>query len=377
VVLVARGAGFDAAPDVQVRRRILLGRALAAAGLVGRASETREDTVRLAKAKLPAKHEARVTADSDWALSLVDEQRLGEAASIQAAVLDARRKRTGERHVDYAQALNNLSETLSQVARKFDDLADLEKARTLGEKSVSLYASLLGPSHAETLRARVGVAITLSEQARLLDGAERAVRLRLAIDTYEDIIRMFEADGRQGDVVCMRAMNSLCIALDWAGHPEAAIAPWKRLIALRTSRLGAAHPATLTASINFAVTLRRVDPDAAIQALEPTLRTCWTTLPKGHSATCVAAVWLFNWLRQDGAPWPSVFGSVGRGPMLLLLLGVSALLRGAPIPGGFLHLDALQEAARWLPENARQALGQPNADVGLVESLLELAASGG
>lgn len=118
-----------------------------------------KDILHLKLEKIGAEHPETLTSLVNYADTLAQCGKLGEAARMKRQVLDIRRQRLGADHPDTLKALNSYADTLGELGRHTE-------AEPLRRQAHLLTRLALGPEHADTVKALSHHADTLAKLGR-------------------------------------------------------------------------------------------------------------------------------------------------------------------------------------------------------------------
>lgn len=217
-------------------------------------------------------HPDTISVMNNLALMLDDQAKWDEAALIQQQVLTLRQQILGHEHADTLMAKNNLAVTLSYQGK-------IDEAELMQQQVVETMQRILGPEHPDTITVLSNLAHTLSKQAKtdeamLMEQQVLEMRQRILGPEHPDTIT---------------AINNLAHTLSHQGKVEEAVLMQQQVLETIQRILGLEHPDTITAMSNLALTFSRLAKiDEAVLMQQQVLELRQRTLGLGHPGTIAA-----------------------------------------------------------------------------------------
>lgn len=181
---------------------------------------------------------------------LTQRQRLDEAATLFASVIDARTRTLGPEHPDTLKAMSNLA-TLHDRAGRYQEAHDLH-ARVLEARRRTL-----GVGHEQTLA-------TMNNLANALDNLGRTPEAAVMFERV--LAGQTEADGADHPRT-LATMNNLAGAYAGMGRREEGAAMYRRILEVKRRVLPPDHPSTIITLVNLGSLLLDMERTAEAESV--------------------------------------------------------------------------------------------------------------
>lgn len=189
------------------------------------------------KTKLGEDHVDTLTGMANLAATYRNQGRWKEAERLFVQVMETRKTKLSEDHVDTLESMANLA-SIYCLQGRFD------AARKLGVQVTETYKQLLGPKHPNTLVSMGNLASICSKQAHFEVSEELEVQL---MNTHNQLLGPVHPN-------TLNSMNNLALTYRMLGRFGASEELGARAMELRQQMLGSEHPDTLVSMSNLAST---------------------------------------------------------------------------------------------------------------------------